>query len=54
MRSEDIQGMKFQLNTLTSDLDFIKKVYSAQRLDRLETETRKIKQIDFDLETLKL
>lgn len=53
-RGEDLQGMRFQLNTLSADLNMIKKIYTASRIDKIDTEIKKIKQLDFDVETMKL
>ena len=45
--------MKFTLNSVKADLDLMKAVVTAGRIEKIEEEVKKIKTIEFDLETVK-
>ena len=49
----DLHNMKFTLNSVKADVDLMKAVVTGSRVDKIEEEVKKIKNIDFDLETLK-
>ena len=44
--------MRFQLNAVINDVDVLKKVYTAQKMDEIDTTVKKCKDIEYELETL--
>lgn len=50
----DLKGMKFQLNRIEADVNLMKKELEVHNMENIEEEVKKIKILDFDVETLKL
>ena len=48
----DQTQMRFQLNAVINDVDVLKKVYTAQKMDEIDTTVKKCKDIEYELETL--
>ena len=46
--------MKFLLNRAMADIDLLKKVMEQRRIEQVEEEVKKIKMLNFDVETIKL
>ena len=49
----ELQGMKFTLNRTTAEVDLLKKMLAAHKIDQMAEEVKKIKMLDFDMGTVK-
>lgn len=52
--ASDLQQIKFTINNLKAELEYMKKMFSQQRLTQIDQTENKVRNMSYDVEVLKM